>query len=58
MTEIILKEFTTSEKLTLIQLNKEEVYKSESNDDMFFSVTNALNCLSVTKYFTEEQFSY
>ena len=54
MTEIILKEFTTSEKLTLIQLNKEEVYKSESNGNIFLSIINLLNCLSATEHLTEE----
>ena len=54
MTEIILKEFITSEKLALIQLNKEEVYKSESNNNMFLSIINALDHLSVTEHFTEE----
>ena len=54
MTEIILKEFTTPEKLTLIQLNKEEVYKLRSNDNMFLNVVNTLDCLSATEHFTEE----
>ena len=58
MTEIILKEFITSEKLTLIQLNKEEVYKLKSNSNMFLSMINTLNYLSATEYSTEEQFFY
>ena len=54
MTEIILKEFITSEKLTLIQLNKEEVYKSESNNNIFLSMINTLNHLLATEHFTKE----